>query len=315
MSKRSVDDLEHPKGPSKQDYEEELSHLQLQMLRIQAAYRAQKRRAILAFEGTDAAGKGGAIRRMGALLDPRGIKVHAVGAPTPQEQGRHYLYRFWRDLPVPGQLTVFDRSWYGRVLVERVEGFCEEAAWRRAYDEINAFEEMLADDGAVVIKVLLCISRGEQLERFSDRLHDPVKRWKFTRDDLRNRRRWSEYVQAFDDMLEHTDTPHAPWIVIGADNKRHARLAAIRAVTQRLAKDVDLTAPLVPHDLVREATAALGLPLPPDIAPRTEEPASPPMKGEGKGKGKGKGKGGKRKNKKAKAKGDKKTRTDEKSRA
>ena len=278
MSKRtrpSVEDLEHPRGPSKDDYEAELAQLQLKMLRIQAAYRAQGRRVILAFEGSDAAGKGGAIRRLTALLDPRGVQVHAVGAPTPDEQGRHYLYRFWRDLPVPGHIAVFDRSWYGRVLVERVEGFCDEAAWSRAYDEINAFEKLLVDDGAVLIKVLLCIDRGEQLERFADRLHDPVKRWKFTRDDLRNRRRWDAYVAAFDDMLARTDSPHAPWVVVGANTKRHARLAVLRAVTERLAKGVDLTAPLVPHALVREATAALGLPLPPDVAPDPATPAQP----------------------------------------
>lgn len=302
-SRRSVDDLEHPSGPSKEEYEAELADLQLQLLRIQCAYRAQGRRAILAFEGTDAAGKGGAIRRMTARLDPRGVKVHAVGAPTKAEQGRHYLYRFWRELPVPGQIAVFDRTWYGRVLVERVEGFCEKDAWRRAYDEINAFEKMLVDDGAVLIKVLLCIDRGEQLERFADRLHDPVKRWKFTRDDLRNRNRWDDYVSAFDNMVARTDTPHAPWVVIGANTKRHARLATLRAVIQRLSTDVDLTAPLAPHGLVRDATVALGLPLPPDIAPaqRAEDGSAPkndePKKEKKKKDRKGSGKSPKRKKK------------------
>ncbi|MGH1347467.1 MAG: polyphosphate kinase 2 family protein [Nannocystales bacterium] len=306
-SRRSVDDLEHPAGPTKDAYEEELAELQLQMLRIQCAYRAQGRRAILAFEGTDAAGKGGAIRRMTARLDPRGVKVHAIGAPTKEEQGRHYLYRFWRELPVPGQLAVFDRSWYGRVLVERVEGFCKEEAWSRAYDEINAFEKMLVDDGAVLIKVLLCIDRGEQHERFADRLHDPVKRWKFTRDDLRNRNRWDDYVSAFDEMLVRTDTTDAPWVVIGANTKRHARLATLRAVTQRLSADVDLTAPLAPHALIREATASLGLPLPPDVAPadpskdvRGEDAEGPKKKARKKDKKKRKnaGKPGKEKKKK-----------------
>lgn len=289
--RRSVEALEHPSGPSKDDYEAELEALQTKMLRIQAAYRAQGRRVVLAFEGSDAAGKGGAIRRLTALLDPRGVNVHAVGAPTPDEQGRHYLYRFWRDLPVPGHIAIFDRSWYGRVLVERVEGFCDKAAWSRAYDEINAFEKMLVDDGAVVLKVLLCIDRGEQLERFADRLHDPVKRWKFTRDDLRNRKRWDAYVEAFDDMLERTDTAHAPWVVVGANTKRHARLAVLRAVTERLSDGVDLTAPLVPHDLVREATAALGLPLPPDVAPdASSKPDKKRKKDKKKSKSRAKGK-------------------------
>lgn len=298
---KSVDALEHPEGPAKADYEAELASLQLKMLRIQAAYRAQGRRAVLAFEGTDAAGKGGTIRRMTALLDPRGLHVHAVGAPTPQEQGRHYLYRFWRDLPVPGQIAIFDRSWYGRVLVERVEGFCDEAAWRRAYDEINAFEKQLVDDGAALVKVLLCISKGEQLERFADRLQNPIKRWKFTRDDLRNRKRWNDYVQAFDDMVERTDTHEAPWIVIGANSKRHARLAALRAVTEHLSAGVDLTAPLAPHALVREATAALGLPLPPDVSP-DEDASSAPAEAQDGRKKKAKDKRAKKKDKPAKKK-------------
>jgi len=284
--KRSVDNLEHPSGPSKDAYETELAALQLQMLRIQSAYRAQGRRAIVAFEGTDAAGKGGAIRRLTHLLDPRGLKVFAVGAPTPEEQGRHYLYRFWRDLPVPGQLAIFDRSWYGRVLVERIEGFCSEDAWRRAYDEINAFEKLLVDDGAVLIKVLLCITQGEQLERFADRLQNPVKRWKFTQDDLRNRRRWTDYVTAFDDMVARTHTDRAPWVVIGANSKRHARLATLRAVTERLSHGVDLTAPLVPHDLVREASSALGLPLPADIAPATPNESKNGKRSKGESSGK-----------------------------
>lgn len=299
---KSVDALEHPEGPPKAEYEAELATLQLKMLRIQAAYRAQGRRAILAFEGSDAAGKGGTIRRLTALLDPRGLHVHAVGAPTPQEQGRHYLYRFWRELPVPGHIAIFDRSWYGRVLVERVEGFCDRAAWARAYDEINAFEQQLVDDGAALVKVLLCISKGEQLERFADRLQSPVKRWKFTRDDLRNRKRWDDYVQAMDDMVEKTHTRHAPWIVIGANSKRHARLTALRAITDHLSKGVDLTAPLAPHDLVRDASAALGLPLPPDVAPAGDGSADAPAEPDSKQRKPSKGD----KKKSDKKKGDKK---------
>jgi PPK2 family polyphosphate:nucleotide phosphotransferase len=292
---RSVDALEHPAGPSKDDYETELAHLQLQMLRIQSAYRAQRRRAIVVFEGTDAAGKGGAIRRLISLLDPRGVNVHSVGPPTPDEQGRHYLYRFWRELPVPGQISIFDRSWYGRVLVERVEGLCDAAAWSRAYDEINAFERMLVDDGAALVKVLLIISRGEQLERFADRLQNPVKRWKFSRDDLRNRRRWEDYVRAFDEMHARTHTEHAPWVIVPANSKRHARLAAARAITGRLSEGVDLSAPLAPHDLVREATAVLGLPLPADVTPSKEQKKTPTERPRKNGKN---GKNGKKKKKK-----------------
>ncbi len=276
MSRIKLEDLDHPAAPSKKEYEARLEALQLRMLRIQAAYRAQKRRAVIAMEGSDAAGKGGAIRRLTALLDPRGVNVVAVGAPTPLEQGRHYLYRFWRDLPVPGTITIFDRSWYGRVLVERVEGFCDKAAWKRAYAEINAFEDMLVADGAPVVKLLLHITQGEQLERFADRLADPVKRWKFTRDDLRNRKRWGPYTEAFEDMLAKTSTAHAPWTVVPANEKRHARLAVLEAVTQTLSKGVDLSAPLAPHALVRNATSALGLPLPPDVAPEADGAAARP---------------------------------------
>ncbi|MEM6293925.1 MAG: polyphosphate kinase [Myxococcota bacterium] len=312
MSHIRLEDLDHPAAPSKKDYEARLEALQLQMLRIQAAYRAQKRRAVIAMEGSDAAGKGGAIRRLTALLDPRGVNVVAVGAPTPAEQGRHYLYRFWRDLPVPGTITIFDRSWYGRVLVERVEGFCEEAAWKRAYSEINAFEEMLVADGAPVVKLLLHITQGEQLQRFADRLADPVKRWKFTRDDLRNRKQWGAYAEAFEDMLAKTHTKKAPWTVVSANAKRHARLAVLEAVTQRLAEGVDLSAPLAPHDLVREATTALGLPLPPDIAPSPTAAATQPPEASPKAKkNKPKSKGSKGKRKKSKG-GAKPQKTDKK---
>jgi polyphosphate kinase 2 (PPK2 family) len=187
----------------------------------------------------DAAGKGGAIRRMVARLDPRGYKVYRIGAPEPWEDERHYLYRFWTRLPRPGELVIFDRSWYGRVLVERVEGFASQAEWQRAYREINEFERMLVDDGVTLKSLWFHIDPDEQLRRFESRLADPFKAWKMTDEDWRNRSRWDDYIQAAEDMFEKTDTDHGPWTVINANEKRYARLAAIRAVTNALVESTD----------------------------------------------------------------------------
>ncbi|MEL6547296.1 MAG: polyphosphate kinase, partial [Myxococcota bacterium] len=161
---------EHPRAASKKAYQEELASLQLELLKIQQAYHHQGApRAILLFQGWDAAGKGGAIRRITERLDPRGLRVHAIAAPTPAEQGRHYLWRFWQRIPQPGRIAIFDRSWYGRVLVERVEGFAKKREWKRAYDEINEFEHTLVDDGVRIVKFFLHITADEQLRRFEER--------------------------------------------------------------------------------------------------------------------------------------------------
>ena len=244
---------------ARKDYEAQLGRRQQELKELSLAYRAQQRRAALVFEGWDAAGKGGIIRRLGWPLDPRGFKVWPIAAPTPEEQGQPYLYRFWRRLPYPGQLVVFDRSWYGRVLVERIEGYATGAEWGRAYAEINDFERLLADDGIRLVKIFLHITPQEQLKRFRARLSDPLKRWKLSPEDLRNRARWSEYASAIDDMFRHTSTVAHPWHVVAANDKKYARLTALGMVVKHLAKGVDLTPADLDPEFARYASATLGL--------------------------------------------------------
>jgi PPK2 family polyphosphate:nucleotide phosphotransferase len=245
--------------PDKAAYKKRLHRLQLEMLQIQLAYRRERRRGVVVIEGGDAAGKGGAIKRLVKTLDPRGYKVYSIGRPNPDDQARHYLYRFWQRLPEPGSIVVFDRSWYGRVLVERVEGLAAPEAWGRAYDEINEFERMLVDDGIRLAKVFLHVSKDEQLRRFRARLKAPDKRWKMTPEDMRNRAHWDEYMAAYDDMFGRTSTRHARWQAIAADDKRFARVAVAKAVTDVLAKDVDLASPAVPPEFVKAALDHFGM--------------------------------------------------------
>ena len=242
------------------EYDAKLSRQQHDLKEISLAYRAQGQRAVVVFEGWDAAGKGGIIRRLGWPLDPRGFKVWPIAAPLPDEQGQPYLYRFWRRLPYPGQLVVFDRSWYGRVLVERVEGFASEAEWRRAYAEINDFERLLADDGIRLVKIFLHITPEEQLKRFRARLNDPLKRWKLSPEDLRNRARWPEYETAIEEMFLSTSTVAHPWHAIPANDKKYARLAALGLVVKQLAKGVDLNPGDLDPEFARRAHDVLGLP-------------------------------------------------------
>lgn len=211
-----------------------LKELQLNLLRIQEGLFHHKRRAIIALEGFDAAGKGGAIRKLTEVLDPRGAIVHPIGPPSPEEQGRHWLYRFWMGLPLPGTLVVFDRTWYGRVLVERVEGLTPKERWKQAYQEINHFESLLLADGIDLVKIFLGISKKEQLERFRERLTDPYKQWKLTPSDIEARKKWGDYVEAVDEMMVRTHTDRAPWHLIPADNKEYARLKVLEIVTDRL---------------------------------------------------------------------------------
>jgi AMP-polyphosphate phosphotransferase len=182
------------------------------------------------FEGWDASGKGGAIKRLTARLDPRHVRVAQFAAPTHDEKRHHFLWRFWPALPGRGGMAVFDRSWYGRVLVERVEGYATKKEWRRAYDEISQFERGLADEGMVLIKFWLHVSSKEQLERFRAREKDPLKRWKITDDDWRNRRRRRAYTKAVEEMLERTDHDFARWHLVEGDSKRHARVKVIETV-------------------------------------------------------------------------------------
>jgi len=216
------------------DYEDRLKELQEQLLHRQIGFFQKARRAIFVFEGWDAAGKGGVIKRMTAPLDPRGYKVWPIAAPRDAEARQHYLWRFWMRLPEFGEIAVFDRSWYGRVLVERVEGFCSPAAWKRAYDEINTFERMLTDDGVRVVKFFLHIDKKTQLRRFEDRQHDPFKRYKLGHEDWRNRSKWSQYQGAIQEMLDRTHQPSAPWHLVPANDKHHARLEVLRRCVDAL---------------------------------------------------------------------------------
>jgi AMP-polyphosphate phosphotransferase len=188
----------------------------------------------VAFEGWDAAGKGGAIKRLVAPLDPRHVRVAQFGAPSPDEKRHHFLGRFWPALPGWGGMTVFDRSWYGRVLVERVEGLASREQWLRAYDEINAFERTIADEGAIVVKIWLHISAAEQLKRFESRAEHPLKAWKLTPEDWENRSRRAEYLEAVEDMLGRTDQPYARWRLVAAESKRYARVEVVRVVNEEI---------------------------------------------------------------------------------
>jgi len=186
------------------------------------------------FEGWDASGKGGAIKRLVAPLDPRHARVVQFSAPTADEARHHFLWRFWPRLPGWGGMAIFDRSWYGRVLVERVEGLATREQWLRAYDEINGFERSLAAEGMVLVKLWLHISPEEQLRRFEKRASDPLKQWKLTDEDWRNRDKRPEYAEAVEDMLARTDQPPAPWSLIPADSKRYARVRIIETVIERI---------------------------------------------------------------------------------
>jgi polyphosphate kinase 2 (PPK2 family) len=219
----------------KKSYEDELSRMQLEVLKAEFKTREAGRSVVIAFEGWDAAGKGGAIKRLTEKLDPRGYAVHPVGAPSDDEKKRHYLWRFWTRMPDRGRWGIFDRTWYGRVLVERVEGYAKKKEWKRAYREINEFERQLVDDGVVLVKLFLAITKDEQKKRFEERQKDPYKRWKIGPEDWRNREHWDEYVEAAEQMFAETTTEHAPWKVIGADRKWHARLSVMKHVLKRLA--------------------------------------------------------------------------------
>lgn len=225
------------------EYEARLKRAQKDMVRIQQWAARTHQRIIIAVEGWDAAGKGGMIQRLAYELDQRRVSVWSIAAPTPEEQGRHYLWRFWDKLPAPGEIGIFDRTWYGRVLVERVEGFCPPSAWKRAYDEINRFEQMLTDDGVRLIKILLHISAKEQKQRMIERMEKPVKRFKVGLEDFRNIAHRSDYLEAYDDMLERTDTDNAPWTVVASDYKWRARLESIEHVVKVLSKGADLEPP------------------------------------------------------------------------
>lgn len=215
---------------TKEEYKVRLKELQKELSRLHSVLYAKRIPLVLGFEGWDAAGKGGAIHRLTEALDPRGYRVNPTSSPNDAEKAHHYLWRFWTRMPKDGHIAIFDRTWYGRVMVERIEGFCTTDEWERAYREINDMEKQLADHGAIVMKFWLHIDKDEQKKRFEARQNTPGKEWKITDEDWRNREKWPEYEQAVDDMLMKTSTSYAPWVIVEGNNKYYARIKVLEAV-------------------------------------------------------------------------------------
>lgn len=224
---------------SREEYDAQLVRNQVALSQLAYQVYVQKRPVILVFEGWDAAGKGGAIKRLTERLDPRGYVVYPIAAPAGEDKTHHYLYRFWRRLPERGQIAVFDRSWYGRVMVERIEGFCTEGEWKRAYREINQFERQLVDFGAILFKFWMHIAKDEQLRRFEERQSIPYKAWKLTAEDWRNREKWDLYEDAVEEMLLKTSTVTAPWTIVEGNDKCWARIKVLNTVVDTLSKELD----------------------------------------------------------------------------
>ena len=231
------------------EYIRQLARRQIQLRELGFQVYQQKRPVVIVFEGWDAAGKGGVIKRITEKLDPRGFVVYPISAPHGEDKTKHYLYRFWRRLPERGSIAIFDRSWYGRVLVERVEGFAKENEWKRAFKEINAFERQLHDFATVVVKFWLHISREEQLRRFEERQRIGYKAWKLTDEDWRNREKWGAYEDAAEEMLVKTSTTLAPWTLVEANDKYWARVKVLSQLVQVLSKELDYR----PQDPLKKA--------------------------------------------------------------
>ena len=219
---------------TKKNYDEELEHWQGKLNLLSRDPRLAKRSVVVVFEGSDAAGKGGAIRRITGALDARRYEVVPVAAPTEEDRAYHYLWRFWRHVPTKNHFAIFDRSWYGRVLVERVEKLCPPGRWQRAYKEICDFEEQLSSDGAIVVNLWLAISKDEQLDRFREREKTGWKQFKLTPEDWRNRAKWEAYELAASDMVDRTSTPAAPWTLVPANDKASARIKVLETVCARI---------------------------------------------------------------------------------
>ena len=237
MPKLSEVDLSPAIG--EEEYKKELKKLQKRLGELHNVIYRKKIPVILCYEGWDAAGKGGNIRRVAYPLDPRGFDVHPIASPEPHELNRQYLWRFWTRLPRTGHICIFDRTWYGRVMVERLEGFCSEKDWKRAYNEINEFERQLTDWGAVLLKFWIHIDQDTQLARFTERQNTPEKQWKITDEDWRNREKWPEYEVAVNEMLQKTSTENAPWFIIESNDKLYARIKALRIIVDALEKACD----------------------------------------------------------------------------
>ena len=234
-----LDKVDLTKSLKRKEYEEQLKEYQMRLRQLEFRCFEDRRPVSIGYEGWDAAGKGGNIRRVTEALDPRGYSVIPIAAPKGDDATHHYLWRFWRQIPKAGHLAIFDRTWYGRVLVERVEGFCSEAEWRRAYQEINEFELSLTNAGMIVVKFWLQISKEEQLRRFKEREKIEYKRYKITEEDWRNRGKWDAYRQAVVDMLQNTSTTYAPWTIVEANDKLWARIRTLRTVVEAIEGGLD----------------------------------------------------------------------------
>ena len=224
---------------SDEEYKVQLKELQTELRMLHYRLYRDKIPVIIAYEGWDAAGKGGNIKRVSDALDPRGYEVWPIASPEPHEKARHFLWRFWKRLPRTGHIAIFDRTWYGRVMVERLEGFCSENDWQRAYHEINEFEKDLSDWGAVIIKFWVQIDNETQLARFTERQNNPEKQWKITDEDWRNREKWPQYEAAVNEMLQKTNTVYAPWHILESNDKKYARIKALRIVVEALKKAIE----------------------------------------------------------------------------
>ena len=227
-----LEKLDMTKKLSNKEYSERIESAQSRLRKLEYKMYRKGVPVLCVFEGWDAAGKGGTIKRVTEMLDPRGFTVSSYAAPQVEEKTHHYLWRFWRNLPRTGHLSIFDRSYYGRVLVERVEGFIDEPTWQRAYQEINEFESHHASFGMVICKFWLHITPEEQLRRFRGRELDPFRQYKLTEEDWRNRAKFPQYTAAVEDMLMRTSTPHAPWYVIEANDKHYARVKVVEDVVE-----------------------------------------------------------------------------------
>jgi polyphosphate kinase 2 (PPK2 family) len=245
-----LDTIDLSQSLSKEEYVQDLIRHQVAVSRLGYQVYVQQRPVIMVFEGWDAGGKGGAIKRVTEKLDPRGYVVHPIAAPRGEDKTHHYLWRFWRRLPERGQIAIFDRSWYGRVMVERIEGFAAEEEWRRAYREINHFERQLVDFGTIMFKFWIHISRDEQLRRFEVRKDTEYKAWKLTDEDWRNREKWDRYEAAVNEMLRRTSTLTAPWTVVEGNCKWFARIKVLETIVDGLSRELDFDplAAIPPHD-------------------------------------------------------------------
>jgi AMP-polyphosphate phosphotransferase len=236
-----LETIDLTKSLTREEYVRDLIRYQLQLRDLAYQLYIRKRPLVIVYEGWDAGGKGGNIKRVTENLDPRGYEVYPIAAPQGEDKTHHYLYRFWRRLKPPDekQILIFDRSWYGRVMVERLEGFCTEAEWKRAYREINEFERQLVDFGTILVKFWIHISREEQLRRFEERQETPYKAWKLTDEDWRNREKWNLYEEAINDMILKTSTLTAPWTIVEGNCKWHARVKALKTLVDTLSKELD----------------------------------------------------------------------------